>query len=54
VRETFREATSTLTRGQLAAVRAYQRSDEGEPATAPTAFHDARRRVPALLTEAVL
>ncbi len=48
-RETFREAIDTLTRGQLAAVRAYQRSDEGQPATVVTAFHDARKRVRPLL-----
>jgi hypothetical protein len=29
-REMFREAIASLTRGQLAAVRAYQRSDEGQ------------------------
>jgi hypothetical protein len=52
-REMFREAIASLTRGQLAAVRAYQRSDEGQPVAVVTAFHDARNRVRPLLAEAV-
>jgi hypothetical protein len=38
---------------EAAPVRAYQRSDEGQPATVVTALHDARKRVRPLLAEAV-
>jgi hypothetical protein len=38
---------------EAAPVRAYQRSDEGQPSTVVTALHDARKRVRPLLAEAV-
>jgi DNA-directed RNA polymerase specialized sigma24 family protein len=52
-RETFREAIDVLTQGQLAAVRAYQRNDEGQPTNVVTAFYDARKRVRPLLLDAL-
>lgn len=52
-RETFREAVTSLTTAQLAAVRAYARSDSGQPAATVTAFVAARKRVRPLLFEAM-
>ena len=50
-REAFREAVTSLTTAQLAAVRAYARSDSGQPAATVTAFVAARKRVRPLLAE---